>query len=335
VSVVDGGPGISEDDLAKLFTPFTQLPNAAEKGGTGLGLALTKRLVELMGGAIGAESRMGIGSTFFFDLPMHSGAPQATAVAPLAPRGAPLALVVDDEPGARELLILALQNSGFRTLSASSGDEAIAEARRHLPDVITLDVFLPGIDGWDVLQLLSNDPQTAAIPVVMVSISNDRARAFSLGAVEHLVKPVAREALLEALARRSFTTKVRTMPVHVLAIDDDLRQLDLIRAALEPQGFRIRTASSGRSGVEAARTGPVDLVLLDLVMPDISGVEVVAALRADPRTRSVPILLVTAHELSTADRARLNGDVDAIVSKGSMAMDELIREIRRVLRDRS
>jgi CheY-like chemotaxis protein len=183
-----------------------------------------------------------------------------------------------------------------------------------------------------VLRLLKSNPLTANIPVVMVSISSERARAFSLGAIEHLVKPVAREELLEALARRSFTTRTKTAPIHVLAIDDDVHQLDLFRAALEPQGFRVRTESSGRSGIEAAATGPVDLVLLDLVMPDVSGVEVVATLRANPKTRAVPILLVTAHDLSAADRARLNGDVDAIVSKGAMSMDELLGEISRVLR---
>jgi PAS domain S-box-containing protein len=332
LSVVDEGAGVSEADLAKLFTPFKQLSNAAELGGTGLGLALTKQLVEAMGGTIGVESEVGRGSTFFVDLPrsIQTAEPRISDVG--AAGDAPLALVVDDEPAARELLVLALQGSGFRTLTASSGDEAIAQARRQLPDVITLDVFLPTIDGWDVLRLLKSNPLTANIPVVMVSISSERARAFSLGAIEHLVKPVAREELLEALARRSFTTRTKTAPIHVLAIDDDVHQLDLFRAALEPQGFRVRTESSGRSGIEAAATGPVDLVLLDLVMPDVSGVEVVATLRANPKTRAVPILLVTAHDLSAADRARLNGDVDAIVSKGAMSMDELLGEISRVLR---
>ncbi|HXU71821.1 MAG TPA: PAS domain S-box protein [Polyangia bacterium] len=334
-SVSDNGGGISDEDVARLFTPFTQLANAAERGGTGLGLALTKQLVEVMGGRISVHSRVGEGSTFSVDLPVYDGVPQVQTPRVVPGGTAPLALVVDDDPAARELLGLALQGSGFRTLAASSGDEAIAQARRYHPDVITLDVFLPTIDGWDVLQLLKGDPQTAAIPVVMVSISSDRGRAFSLGAVEHLVKPVAREALLEALARRSFTTKVKSAPVHVLAIDDDVRQLDLFRAALEPQGFRVRVAASGRAGVEAARSGPVDLVLLDLVMPDISGVEVVAALRADERTRAVPILLVTAHELGADERARLNGDVVAVVSKGSMTMSELLKEIERVLRRRA
>jgi PAS domain S-box-containing protein len=332
VSVIDRGSGIGDADLARLFTPFTQLANAAELGGTGLGLALTKQLVEVMGGRIGVDSKIGTGSTFYVELPVHTGTVESVEPAATARATAPLALVVDDDAGARELLVLMLQGSGFRTLTASTGDEAIAQARRHRPAVITLDVFLPTIDGWDVLQLLKSDPQTAVIPVVMVSISSDRGRAFSLGAVEHLVKPVAQGALIEALARRSFTTKVKSRPVHVLAIDDDLAQLDLFRAALEPHGFLVRTESSGRSGVEAARQGPVDLVLLDLVMPDISGIEVVSALRADDKTRTVPILLVSAHELGAAERARLNGDVVAIVAKGTMKMTELIHEIERVLR---
>lgn len=232
LSVVDEGPGISDDDLTKLFTPFKQLSNAADLGGTGLGLALTKQLVEAMGGHIGVQSAIGGGSTFFVDLPRSAGTTEAKAPDLAGARDAPLALVVDDEPAARELLLLALHGSGFRTVSASSGGEAIAQARRHVPDVITLDVFLPSIDGWDVLRLLKNDPQTANIPVVMVSISSERARAFSLGADEHLVKPVTREELLAALGRRSFTTKTKARPIHVLAIDDDANQLDLFRAAL-------------------------------------------------------------------------------------------------------
>jgi len=335
ISVIDEGPGIADTDVTKLFTPFQQLAEGAGLGGTGLGLALTKQLVEAMGGRVGVESTIGKGSTFFFDLPQSSEtiAPAVCDVA--GDREAPLALVVDDEAAARELLLLTLQENGYRTITATSGDEAIALARKHRPDVITLDVFLPSIDGWDVLRLLKANPETMEIPVVMVTISSERARAFTLGAVEHLVKPVAREELLEALARRSFTTKTKTSPVHVLAIDDDVRQLDLFRAALEPQGFRVRTESSGRAGIAAAATWPVDLVLLDLVMPEVSGVEVVGALRGNARTRGVPILLVTAHELEAADRAKLNGDVDAIISKGAMTMDELLAEISRVLRTRA
>ncbi|MDB4969447.1 MAG: hybrid sensor histidine kinase/response regulator [Myxococcales bacterium] len=332
IAVTDSGLGISADDLERLYQPFTQLANAKDRGGTGLGLALTKQLVELMGGRIGIDSAVGRGSTFFFDLPIHAAAGAVDDRPLVAVSAAPLALVVDDDAAARELLAMSLQEAGYRVVGVGSGEEALAQARRLRPDVITLDVFLPTIDGWDALRLLKSDRETAHIPVVMVTISSDRAKAFSLGAVEHLIKPVGRDALLEAMARRSFTTKVKTAAVEVLAIDDDLRQLELFRATLEPQGFRVRTASSGRAGLAAAQSGTVDLVLLDLVMPDLSGVEVVSALRSDVRTRAVPILLVTAHELTEADRARLNGDVAAIIAKGATRMEDLVQEIRRVVR---
>jgi CheY-like chemotaxis protein len=329
--VRDTGPGISAEDQERLFTPFTQLANAKGRGGTGLGLALTRQLVELMRGHIGVRSREGEGTQFWVDLPSHEQ--PLEAVEALDGKSA-LALIVDDDERSRELLCLSLQEAGFRTIAVASGDEAVAQARRHHPEVITLDVFLPTIDGWDVLRLLKSDPATAEIPVVMVSISGDRGKAFSLGAVEHLVKPVERDALWAALERRSFTTRVKTRPVNVLAIDDDQQQLDLFRAALEPHGFVVRAESSGKAGLLAAQKEQIDLVLLDLVMPDLSGIEVVAQLRADERTREVPILLVTGHELSSAQRTRLNGDIQAVVSKGAMRMEDLLTEIRRVLRRR-
>jgi PAS domain S-box-containing protein len=330
-SVTDDGAGISPEDMARLFTAFTQLENAKEQGGTGLGLALTKQLVELMGGQIGVSSTVGVGSTFWIDLPLYSRG-EVAAPAPVVRPDSPLALIVDDDAAAQELLVLTLQENGFRTLAVGTAEEALTEARRARPDVITLDVFLPSIDGWDLLRLLKTDAATATIPVVMVSISSDRGKAFSLGAIEHLVKPVAREALLEALARRSFTTKVQSKPIHVLTIDDDPRQLELFRAALEPRGFVVHAETNPRTGVEWAQKERIDLVLLDLVMPEMSGIEVVAALRADERTRAVPILLVTAHQLSAAERARLNGDVAAVLSKGASQIEDLVSEIERVLR---
>jgi PAS domain S-box-containing protein len=333
ISVRDTGTGIAKQDIERLFTPFTQLANAKDQGGTGLGLSLTRQLVELMGGQVGVESSLGFGTKFFVDLPVHT-APAIVARRVTTRRAkSPLILVVDDDSAARELLTLALQQAGYRTLAVGSGDEAVAQARRHRPAAITLDVMLPTIDGWDVMRLLAADPSTADIPIVVVSISNDRAKAFSLGADEHLVKPVSREELLASLARRGFIAKVKTAPVHVLVIDDDAKQLELIRAALEPHGFRVRTETSGRSGIATAKSGPVDLVLLDLVMPDVSGVEVVSALRLDERTRSLPILLITAHELTEAERVRLNGDVEAILSKGTIGIEDLLGEISRIIRD--
>ena len=334
ILVRDSGAGIRQQDQARLFKPFAQLENAQNKGGTGLGLALSKQLVELMRGRIGVESTPGKGATFFIDLPVAERAPRENVVVPSSAES-PLALIVDDDNQARELLALSLQGAGYRTMGVATGEAALTAARLERPNVITLDVLLPSIDGWDVLRILQSDPETRAIPVVMVTISSDRRLAFSLGAVEHLVKPVDRQTLLDALARRSLTTKVKERAVHVLAVDDDPQHLELVRAALEPSGFRVTTSLTGAGGVELARQGDVELLLLDLVLPDLSGVEVVAALKEDEQTRRIPILLVTAHDLSAADRERLNGDVVRILAKSGMGAERLVTEIANVLAERA
>ncbi len=329
VAVTDTGPGITAEELPRLFAPFTQLANARGKGGTGLGLALTKQLTELMGGHIGVSSQLGVGSTFFVELPSVSEVAAEPAPAlHAAGASAPLALVVDDDLAAQELLVLALQGKGFRTLAAATGEEALTLARRHRPQVITLDVFLPTIDGWDALRILKNDPLTAEIPVVMATISSDHTTAFALGAVEHLVKPIAPESLMAALRRHTFTSKVKQRPVHILVVDDEAAQLDLARATLEPHGFLVHTELTGRSGLEAALRGPVNLLLLDLVLPDLSGIEVIEALRG----RSLPIILLTGQEMTPAIESRLKGDVDAILAKGATGSAQMLEQVNRVLR---
>ena len=332
-AVSDQGAGIPSAALSRLFVPFSQLENAREASGegTGLGLALSRRLAELMGGRVGVNSIVGEGSTFFIDLVRDQTAPldDRPEAAPLV---LPLALVIDDDSASAELLTIALADAGYRTLRAASGEEGLALARSQHPQVVTLDVFLPTVDGWDVLRVLKGDPDTREIPVVMVTISEDRRKAFSLGALEHMVKPIDRQQLMATLARRGFTSRAQQQPLHILVVDDDPQQLELLRAELELRGFRVRTALSGRAGVEAARSGPVDLLLLDLLMPDISGVEVVEALKRDERTLAIPIILITAAELTAHDHRRLNGDVVSILAKGTLDTDRLIAEIARATR---
>jgi signal transduction histidine kinase/DNA-binding response OmpR family regulator len=332
ISVTDSGPGIAADELPRLFQPFSQLHNAGHdpRAGTGLGLALTKQLVELMHGRVTVESAPGSGSRFSVDLPIASESPSAPPATTGEP-GTPLALIVDDDTSARELLQLALESAHYRCVSAVSGEEALRCAGELAPDVILLDVFLPGIDGWDVLKALREDPSTRHIPVVLITISNDRQTSFSLGAVDHLVKPVSGETLLASLSRRSLTSAVKQRTVRILVVDDDVQHCELVRAALQPHGFHVRAVHDGRSGIEAALAEPFDLVLLDLVMPDLSGVDVVAALRAEERTRQLAIILVTANQLSASDRAQLNGSVSAILAKGSTGTGQLLLEVRRVL----
>ncbi len=344
VSVIDNGTGISPAARAFLFKPFSQLENAAQDVGSGLGLALVKQLVELMGGTIGVESEVGKGSRFFFDLPVYDGgltqarasdeikAASGQASNPGQSEKAPLALIVDDDEKARRLLELMLRGAGYETISASSGERAVELARERRPSVITLDIFLPGMDGWDVLRILRNDSTVAQIPVVMISVSNDRTKAFSLGATDHLVKPIDRGALLEFLARHRFATEGSSTGVRVLAVDDDPQQLAWFRAELEPRGFWVETASTGRAGVVAAIAGPCDLLLLDLVLPDISGIEVVEQLRRNPQTRNLPIFLITAKDLSARDREQLNGAVSAVLAKSALELPALLHHIESVTR---
>lgn len=333
ITVSDSGAGIAAEDLVRLFQPFSQLDNARHdpRAGTGLGLALTKQLVELMNGRVGVESEPGKGSRFSIELrvaPKRS-APSSSNLR-LGSR-APLALIVDDDPAARELLQLTLQGAQFRCVAVGSGSEALLRAAELRPDVVLLDIFLPGMDGWDVLRALREDPRTSAIPVVLVTISNDRHTSFTLGAVDHLVKPVSAEALLTSLARHGFTTSAKQRPLRVLVVDDDPSHCELMRAALEPRGFVVQTALTGAEGISLARAGGFDLLLLDLVIPDVSGVDVVAALRSDEATRQLPIVLVTANQLTTSDRQRLSGSVSAILSKAAMGSDQLLAEVRRAV----
>jgi signal transduction histidine kinase/DNA-binding response OmpR family regulator/CHASE3 domain sensor protein len=342
VTVADSGDGIAAGDLPKLFVPFSQLPNARRESlaGTGLGLALVRRLMELMEGRVSVESTLGQGSRFWFELPLAPPVVEGVVTqeisaghsAPADAAGdAPLALIVDDDPAASELMQLTLSKARFRWHTVASGEAGLQAARTLLPSVILLDVFLPDRDGWDVMRALRADPRTEHIPVVLVSISGDRQHSFSLGAADHLVKPFTSEALMAALARRSFTTKVKQQSVRILVVDDDPQHCELMRATLEPRGFAVSIAATGEEGLAQLEVESFDLVLLDLVLPGISGVEVAMRLRDDDRTRRLPILLLTANQLSASDRTRLQGSIEAVLAKSELGATDLIGEVRRAL----
>jgi signal transduction histidine kinase/DNA-binding response OmpR family regulator len=330
VSVNDSGPGMAEEEQRELFLPFSQLANARNQphAGTGLGLALVKQLVELMDGRVGVSSAVGLGSRFTVDLRLM---PPATTTPGDVPADAPLVLVVDGDAAARELMELTLATARLRSLAVATGQAALAEARARQPAAILLDVFLPDRDGWEVLRALRADQATAHIPVVLVRLSSDRQRAITLDAIDHLVKPIATDALMTTLGRHGFATKVKQREVRVLVVDDDARHCERMRAALEPRGFVVRPALTGEAGLMIAATEPIDLVLLDLVLPDLSGVDVAVALRQDDRTRKVPIVLVTAQQLAPRERARLNGSVAAMLAKAETGPSALLVEVKRAL----
>lgn len=334
--VIDTGIGIAPEDQDRLFHDFEQLPAARDqmRQGTGLGLALSRRLVELHGGTIGLVSAPNQGSTFWFTIPMPSStapaSPQPSDIEREQPSG-PLVLVVEDDPRAAELLTEYLHSAGYQTEVAVDGMEALEKARRLRPSAITLDVLLPKLDGWNVLAQLKLDPSTHKIPVVVVSVVDERSHGRALGAADYFVKPVSRDALIAWLNRFSLGTRIKQRGVKILIVDDDPDARQVLNKMLATMGFSVIEADSGEEGIQLARQHAPDAVILDLVMPRMSGFEVVRVLKAELYTRAIPIVVVTAKEMSETDKAALKGDVRAVLAKGSMASIDLSTWLQEAL----
>jgi len=338
IAVSDTGIGIAQQDLGHLFTEFHRLDAGPgpQQEGTGLGLALTKRLAELHGGQVSVESELGKGSTFTLRLPLQGPAPAASLqVAPpqvaAGDPGRPLVLVVEDNPQAAEILASHLHAGGFRIDVAHTGTDALTMARNLKPVAITLDILLPEVDGWEVLTRLKADEATRNIPVVVVSVVDKPALGRALGALDYFVKPVDGKALLSRLNQYRFTSPVEDAPVRVLVVDDEPANLDLVEGLLKPAGFGVLRAGSGQEGIDMAISEIPNLILLDLMMPGLSGFDVVEALREKEATRSIPIMVLTAKVLTDADKKALNGQVAAIFQRDSVAGTELTAWLRSIV----
>jgi CheY-like chemotaxis protein len=237
--------------------------------------------------------------------------------------GAPLVLVVEDNPQASELLIRNLNRGGYQTVLARDGAEAIAKAQELKPAAITLDILLPDVDGWTVLGRLKQDPATRDVPVIVVSIVDDPDLGLALGAIDYLVKPVEPKQLLETIGRYSGVRSREESPITVLVVDDEPANRTWIQSLLEPAGYRVKTAAGGKEALDLLQTERLDLIVLDLMMPGMTGFELLDAIRTDERTRSLPILVITAKDLTPAERRELNGRVAAVLSHASDPADLL------------
>ncbi len=340
--VSDTGIGIAADKISRLFEEFTQADASTTRkyGGTGLGLAITKRFCEMMGGSITAESILGEGTTFTIQLPadVKSAAVEGTPGDDSTPGGEPPAeagpvaeaqhtiLVIDDDPATAALLSRTVSRDGFGVVTAANGTTGLELARTCRPVAIILDVLMPGLDGWAVLRTLKADPQLRDIPVIMVSMVEDRNMGYTLGAAEYLSKPVDRERLSTVLRRFRPAGSGR-----VLVVDDDDETRTMLRRILEKQAFEVDEAVNGQEGLLQMATRTPDLVLLDLTMPVMDGFGFVLEMRKVERWGHIPVVVLTAKDITAEDRKRLEGDVQQLVQKGAVGRDELLRQVRQTL----
>jgi len=344
ITVSDTGVGIAAQDLGRLFQPFVQLDSslARKHHGTGLGLAMVRRLAELHGGTVGVASKVGKGTVFAVWLPLSGQEIDAADAVPLKVQPAilppaaleipPHVLVVEDNEQATTLLRTQLENEGFSVTLARSAEDALEVLGRERPDVISLDILLPGMDGWEFLERVKASSALADIPVVIVSIVAEKRQGFALGAAQVLQKPVTREALTEALGRVGF--RPGASRANILVVDDEPSAVALLATHLEAAGYLVHRAYGGMEAIEMTRHILPDLILLDLMMPEVNGFDVVEALKNEPNTTQIPIIIVTSKEITADDRATLNGYVEFIMNKSSFSQESFINEVRRSLKRR-
>jgi PAS domain S-box-containing protein len=344
--VSDSGIGMTLEQLRKIFEAFTQadLSTTRKYGGTGLGLAITRRLCQLMGGEVRATSKRGQGSSFTMMLPAMvrkpadepSLAPQPRDLAPVSPDGETV-LVADDDPAAREMLRRVLTREGFQVVMAQGGEECLQLARKLRPRAITLDVMMTGMDGWAVLSALKADANLADIPVIMLTVVDDKNLGFSLGASDYLTKPLDRERLMATLKKHCTPASLGL----ALIAEDHTATRDLLRRTLEKDGWTVVEAANGREALAILKDRRPSLILLDLMMPEVDGFEFLAEVRQHPEWQSIPVVVLTAKELSEEDRLFLNGSmalsshVKRLLQKGTFSLDDLARQVRDLARPTS
>ena len=328
VKVTDTGPGIALEDQKRLFQPFTQVDETATRrsGGTGLGLSISRLLIEMHGGRIGLNSELGKGSSFYYTLPLPRPEPEISPVS-----GNKVILAVDDERPILQLYERYLNEHGYQVIPLTDANKVVERAKQVQPFAITLDVMMPGRNGWQVLEDLKSDPQTSHIPVIICSILEDQEKGFSLGATDYLTKPILEEDLVEALTRLNGDGSIH----DVLVIDDDEDDLRLVQKILQKdERYHLGLAHGGAEGLVALRTFKPQAVILDLFMPGVDGFTLLETMRADPALRDVPVIIFTAgelNELSEEQQKRLAQFSQNMLRKGAFKESELLASIEKAL----
>jgi PAS domain S-box-containing protein len=344
ISVTDGGIGISPEGLGHLFQPFSQIDSGLGRKfeGTGLGLAMVKLLTELHGGVVAVESAVGEGSCFTVWLPMRSAAdmvrnparaPTPTHLAALS--GARTALVVEGDSRSADLIRVQLEGEGFEVLHVDTAEKALGIAAQRPLSLITLDIMLPSVDGWELLARLKEVPNLRHIPVVIISILADRKKGFALGAAAVMQKPISRLELSDSLVQIGLSPIVTGRSVKVLVVDDDPDAVELVAVRIAGLASTVLRAYGGREAIDMARRELPDVIILDLLMPDVSGFDVVDALNDDPATALIPIVVVTAMRITDEDRTRLNGSVATVMGKAGFDGSRFTAEVRRAMSGRT
>ncbi len=334
ISVSDTGIGLTPEQMGKLFQEFSQADSSTTRkyGGTGLGLAISRRLCRMMDGDIDVESTTGKGSTFTVRLPVKlelaAAAVQVTAAARVGRKESNTVLVVDDDATVCELMRRFLAKEGFDVVTAMDGEEGLKLARKLDPLVITLDVLMPGLDGWGMLQELKADPKLAAIPVVMLTVLDEQNKGYALGASDYMTKPIDRKRLAVLLGKYRSEEAVG----RVLLVEDDEATRQRMHRLLVGEGWQVSEAENGRVALDRLAEFEPDLILLDLIMPEMDGFEFLEELRRKPSFRQVPVVVVTAADLTEEDHRRLNGGVERVLHKAAMDQDELFADIGDTIR---
>ena len=331
--VADSGIGMTPEQLTKLFKAFSQAQNSTTRkyGGTGLGLNITKRFCQLMGGDVTVESIYGKGSTFTIELPAY--VVEANKIEPIVqtnqvnnPQGKTI-LVIDDDSAAGDLIKKSFVPQGFNVISTTQPEEGLNLAKQYKPDLIILDIIMPRIDGWNILNQIKEDNELAAIPVIISSFVDDKKLGYSLGASEYLVKPVSAEKIKSVLSKYLSTQSSG----YILIVDDESINRDILHSQLGKMDVDIKEANNGINALELVKQSIPSLILLDLMMPEMDGFQFIEELRKNPQWKDIPVVVITAKDLTSKDRQRLSGYIEYIVQKGNYSLDILISQIKQIL----